>query len=114
MMIAQVIGTVVSSQKEPTLEGLRLLVCQPLNAEGIVGTGEVVHIGKRRVEGRAGQLWTIEDEMRDRARVGRGVFRSDERPDASPRQHDIWTLQRIDYCHDVRDEVCDSMGSGAL
>lgn len=34
MMIAQVIGTVVSSQKEPTLEGLRLLVCQPVNAEG--------------------------------------------------------------------------------
>ena len=34
MMIARVIGTVVSSQKEPTLEGLRLLVCQPVNAEG--------------------------------------------------------------------------------
>lgn len=34
MMIAQVIGTLVSTQKEPTLDGLRLLVCQPLNAEG--------------------------------------------------------------------------------
>ena len=34
MLIARVIGTVVSTQKEPTLEGLRLLVCQPLNAEG--------------------------------------------------------------------------------
>jgi microcompartment protein CcmK/EutM len=34
MMIAQVIGTVVSSQKESTLEGLRLLVCQPVNAGG--------------------------------------------------------------------------------
>jgi carbon dioxide concentrating mechanism protein CcmL len=34
MLIAQVIGTVVSTQKEPTLEGLRLLVCQPVNAEG--------------------------------------------------------------------------------
>jgi microcompartment protein CcmK/EutM len=34
MMIAKVIGTVVSSQKEPTLEGLRLLVCQPVNAAG--------------------------------------------------------------------------------
>jgi microcompartment protein CcmK/EutM len=32
MMIAQVIGTLVSSQKEPTLAGLRLLVCQPVNA----------------------------------------------------------------------------------
>ena len=34
MMIARVIGTVVSTQKEPTLEGLRLLVCQPVNAAG--------------------------------------------------------------------------------
>jgi carbon dioxide concentrating mechanism protein CcmL len=34
MMIARVIGTVVSSQKEPTIEGLRLLVCQPVNADG--------------------------------------------------------------------------------
>ena len=34
MLIARVIGTLVSSQKEPTLEGLRLLVCQPVNAEG--------------------------------------------------------------------------------
>jgi microcompartment protein CcmK/EutM len=32
MMIARVIGTVVSTQKEPTLDGLRLLVCQPVNA----------------------------------------------------------------------------------
>jgi microcompartment protein CcmK/EutM len=34
MMIARVIGTVVSTRKEPTMEGLRLLVCQPMNAEG--------------------------------------------------------------------------------
>jgi microcompartment protein CcmK/EutM len=34
MLIARVIGTVVSTQKEPTMNGLRLLVCQPLNAEG--------------------------------------------------------------------------------
>lgn len=34
MLIARVIGTLVSTQKEPTLEGLRLLVCQPLNAAG--------------------------------------------------------------------------------
>ncbi len=34
MLIARVIGTVVSTQKEPTLDGLRLLMCQPLNAEG--------------------------------------------------------------------------------
>jgi microcompartment protein CcmK/EutM len=34
MMIARVIGTVVSTRKEPTLDGLRLLVCQPVNAAG--------------------------------------------------------------------------------
>jgi microcompartment protein CcmK/EutM len=34
MMIARVIGTVVSTLKEPTIEGLRLLVCQPVDAEG--------------------------------------------------------------------------------
>ena len=34
MMIARVIGTVVSTRKEPTMDGLRLLLCQPLNAEG--------------------------------------------------------------------------------
>lgn len=32
-MIARVIGTLVSTQKEPTIEGLRLLVCQPVNAD---------------------------------------------------------------------------------
>jgi microcompartment protein CcmK/EutM len=34
MMIAKVIGTLVSTQKEPTLNGLRLLICQPVNAAG--------------------------------------------------------------------------------
>jgi microcompartment protein CcmK/EutM len=34
MMIARVIGTLVSTRKEPTLDGLRLLVCQPVNAIG--------------------------------------------------------------------------------
>src|SRR5438045_5077166 len=34
MMIARVIGTVVATRKEPTIEGLRLLVCQPVNADG--------------------------------------------------------------------------------
>ena len=34
MMIARVIGTVVSTRKEPTMDGLRLLVCQPMNAAG--------------------------------------------------------------------------------
>lgn len=34
MMIAKVIGTLVSTQKEPTLEGLRFLVCRPVNVDG--------------------------------------------------------------------------------
>jgi microcompartment protein CcmK/EutM len=34
MLIARVIGTLVSTQKESSLDGLRLLVCQPVNAEG--------------------------------------------------------------------------------
>jgi microcompartment protein CcmK/EutM len=42
MLIARVIGTVVSTQKEPTLNGLRLLVCQPLNAEGANAGAAVV------------------------------------------------------------------------
>ena len=33
MMIAKVIGTVVSTQKEPALEGLRLMLCRPLDSE---------------------------------------------------------------------------------
>jgi microcompartment protein CcmK/EutM len=34
MMIARVIGTLVATRKEPTMDGLRLLVCQPVNAAG--------------------------------------------------------------------------------
>jgi carbon dioxide concentrating mechanism protein CcmL len=34
MQIARIIGTLVATQKEPAIEGLRLLVCQPLNSEG--------------------------------------------------------------------------------
>src|SRR5947207_4358150 len=34
MLIARVIGTLVSTRKEPTIEGLRLLICQPVNADG--------------------------------------------------------------------------------
>ena len=42
MMIAKVIGTLVSTQKEPTLGGLRLLVCQPVNAGGEKAGSSVV------------------------------------------------------------------------
>ena len=34
MMIAKVIGTVVSSKKEPALEGLRLMLCRPIDSDG--------------------------------------------------------------------------------
>jgi carbon dioxide concentrating mechanism protein CcmL len=34
MMIARVIGTLVSTRKEPSIEGLRFMVCQPVNADG--------------------------------------------------------------------------------
>jgi carbon dioxide concentrating mechanism protein CcmL len=34
MMIARVIGTLVSTRKEPSIEGLRFMVCQPVNPEG--------------------------------------------------------------------------------
>ena len=51
MMIARVIGTVVSTRKEPTIEGLRLLVCQPVNADGEKAGAPVVAadaVGSRR------------------------------------------------------------------
>ena len=50
MMIARVIGTVVSTRKEPTIEGLRLLVCQPVNADGekAGATGGGGRCGRRR------------------------------------------------------------------
>ena len=34
MMIARVIGTLVSTRKEPTIEGLRFMVCQPVDTDG--------------------------------------------------------------------------------
>jgi microcompartment protein CcmK/EutM len=42
MMIAKVIGTLVSTQKEPTLEGLRFLVCKPVNAVGVAAGATVI------------------------------------------------------------------------
>jgi len=44
MMIARVIGTLVSTQKEPTLEGLRFLVCKPVNADGEPAGSTVVAV----------------------------------------------------------------------
>ena len=34
MILAKVLGTVVSTQKEPSLEGLRFMVVQPIDVEG--------------------------------------------------------------------------------
>jgi len=34
MMLAKVMGMVVATQKEPSLEGLRLMLCRPLDAQG--------------------------------------------------------------------------------
>jgi len=55
MLLAQVVGTVVSSQKEPSMDGLRFMLLQPVDLEGQptgahvvavdavgAGTGEVV------------------------------------------------------------------------
>ncbi len=34
MLLAKVVGTVVSSQKEPALEGLRFMLCKPVDLDG--------------------------------------------------------------------------------
>ena len=34
MQLAKVVGTVVATQKEPSLEGLKLLLVRPVDAEG--------------------------------------------------------------------------------
>ncbi len=62
MMIARVIGTLVSTRKEPTIEGLRFMVCQPVNADGEkagapvvaadavgAGVGEMVSVRQRQL-----------------------------------------------------------------
>lgn len=40
MILAEVVGTVVSSRKDPALEGLKLLAVQPLG-QGLAPTGAV-------------------------------------------------------------------------
>ncbi len=44
MMLARVEGTVVATRKHRSLEGWRLLVCQPIDAEGRPEGGPVVAI----------------------------------------------------------------------
>jgi len=42
MVLAKVIGTVVSTRKETSLEGLRFMVCKPVNENGEPTGGYVV------------------------------------------------------------------------
>jgi microcompartment protein CcmK/EutM len=42
MLLARVEGNVVATRKHPSLEGWRLVVCQPISAEGVpVGSPQV-------------------------------------------------------------------------
>ena len=44
MMLARVIGTVVSTKKDPSLEGLRFMFCKPVNPEGAPSGAPVVAV----------------------------------------------------------------------
>lgn len=44
MLIGKVVGTVVASQKEEKLEGVKLLVLRQVNVEGQVGAGYVIAV----------------------------------------------------------------------
>lgn len=44
MLLARVIGTVVSTRKDPSLEGLRFMVCQPVKADGADSGATVVAV----------------------------------------------------------------------
>ena len=44
MIIARIIGTVVSTQKDPRLEGKKLLIVRPINLDGSDTTGYVVAV----------------------------------------------------------------------
>ncbi|CDM67066.1 EutN/CcmL family microcompartment protein [Pyrinomonas methylaliphatogenes] len=44
MIIARILGTVVSTQKDPKLEGRKLLIVRPLNLDGSDGSGYLVAV----------------------------------------------------------------------
>lgn len=44
MQLARVVGTVVATQKSQRLDGLKLLILQPMNLDGKVGSSYVVAI----------------------------------------------------------------------
>ncbi|RKX94069.1 MAG: ethanolamine utilization protein EutN [Spirochaetes bacterium] len=55
MVLARVVGTVVSSAKEPRLEGMKLLVLEKINPLNMEGTGSFV-IALDSVEAGEGEL----------------------------------------------------------
>lgn len=44
MMLARVVGTVVSTKKDPSLEGLRFMVCKPVDPDGQPAGAPVVAV----------------------------------------------------------------------
>ncbi|MFH0980943.1 MAG: EutN/CcmL family microcompartment protein [Planctomycetota bacterium] len=44
MLLAKVVGTVVSTQKEPSMDGLRFMLLQPLDPEGQPAGAHVVAV----------------------------------------------------------------------
>lgn len=44
MIIARILGTVVSTQKDPRLEGKKLLIVRPINLDGTDQSGYVVAV----------------------------------------------------------------------
>ena len=42
MILARVVGTVVSTRKEPKIEGIKFLLLEKINPETIKGTGDYV------------------------------------------------------------------------
>src|ERR1043165_5761994 len=46
MIIARILGTVVSTQKDERLKGSKLLLVRPLNLDGSDGSGHIVAVGK--------------------------------------------------------------------
>lgn len=44
MVLAKVVGTVVATQKEASLDGLRMMVCKPVDIDGQEKSGLVVAV----------------------------------------------------------------------
>ena len=44
MIIARIVGTVVASQKDPRLEGKKLLICRPVDPDGHDEKGYIVAV----------------------------------------------------------------------